>query len=787
MSLEVLLRTGVPAGLPPLHGTGLLDSPPEEAFDRLSLLAARVLRVPAALVVLVDGERVVVKSAAGLPEGVLAPGALPAGRLDALAADGPVAVADAREDASGAGAAVRALGMAAGAAAPLAAADGRVLGALCVLDTGPRSWSGDDLAALGEMAAVVAREVEWRCREAGMREVQHDLRLQRAQLDELFETAPEGIALLDVEERVVRANGEFLRMFGYRHEQVAGVFINDLIVPPDLLEEAEHVTRTVTSGHPVTLETVRRRSDGSRLDVSILGKPVHLDDSPVAIYLVYRDITERRRALRELRASEERFRQLAENLRDVFYLNTADLSEVLYVSPAYETIWGRPREELYREPRAWLRSVHPDDVERVGRVTRELVGREYELEYRIVRPGGEVRWIRERAIPIRDDEGRVYRDAGIAEDVTERKEAEEALRASEARYRQMFEGNRAIKLLLDPATGAIVDANPAAEAFYGYPAERLRAMHVTDLNVIPPEEIRQAIERVMVGLHGEFVFPHRLASGEIRHMEIHTSPMELHGRTLLYSILHDVTDRRRAEEERAAAVAARNRFFAMVSHELRTPISAVMLYNDLLLSGAYDPLTATQAEGIQRSQAAAAALLELVNEVLDLAKLEAGKMEARVEEFAVADLLREAAAAAGPLAQEHGCALTVDAEGAPETLATDSRRVRQILLNLLSNAVKYGHGRPVRLACRRAPGGVLLEVADHGPGIPEADRERIFEEFERAGDGRQPGTGLGLPIARRLAQLLGGRLEVDSAPGEGSTFRLLLPEREAEPGTVIYG
>ncbi|HEV2146184.1 MAG TPA: PAS domain S-box protein, partial [Longimicrobiaceae bacterium] len=556
-------------------------------------------------------------------------------------------------------------GMAAGAGVPLAAEDGRVFGALGVLDSLPRSWSADELATLAELAAAAAREVEWRCREVRMREVQHELRLQRAQLDELFEAAPEGIALLDVEERVVRANGEFLRMFGYRPEEVAGVFVNDLIVPPELLEEAERVTRAVTAGRPVSLDTVRRRRDGTRLDVSILGKPVHLDGSPVAIYLVYRDITEHRHALRELRAGEERFRQLAENLRDVFYLNTADRSEVLYVSPAYDRVWGRSREDLYREPRAWLRAVHPDDLERVVRATDGPPGREYELEYRIVRPDGEVRWIRERTIPIRDEEGNVYRDAGIAE---------------------------------------------------------------------------------------------------------------------------DVTARRRAEEDRADAIAARNRFFAMVSHELRTPISAVMLYNDLLLSGAYGPLAEAQADGIHRSQSAAAALLELVNEVLDLARLEAGKMEARAEEFRVAELLREVADAVRPLADENGCALLVEVEDAPETLATDPRRLRQILLNLLSNAVKYGGARPVRVACRRSPErGVLLEVTDQGPGIPPAERERIFEEFVRVGDGSQPGTGLGLTIARRLAELLGGWVEVDSVVGEGSTFRLVLPERGSSPGTVSYG
>lgn len=776
----------------PLDGTGLLDTPPEEAFDRFVRLAARILRVPVVTLSLVDAGRLVFKGGVGLPEGYLAPRVHPAqGTLcsQVVAAARPVLLRDVREHPFFPETeAVRGLGMTAFAGVPLAAGDGAPVGALCVMDARPRSWELEDVRTLTELAAAAAAEVEWRCRAAGMRQTERDLRLQRVHLEELFETSPEAIVLLDVEERVVRGNGEFLRTFGYRAEEIVGRPINELIVPPDRLDEAERVTRSVTSGRPVALETTRRRRDGSLLDVSILGKPVRLDGSPVAIYLVYRDVTEHRRALRELRASEERFRQLAENLRDVFYLNTADRGEVLYVSPAYDRVWGRPREELYRAPRSWMQSVHPDDVQGLLEAMGDVAGREYEVEYRILRPDGELRWIRERGIPIRDEAGRVYRDAGIAEDVTDRKRVEQALRESEARYRQMFEGNRAIKLLVDPETAAIVDANAAAAAFYGYAAERLRGMRVTELNALPEEEVREAMERALQGGQGTLVFPHRLASGEIRHVEVHTAPVELRGRTLLYSILTDVTARRRAEEERAAAVAARNRFYTMVSHELRTPISAVMLYNDLLLSGAYGALTEAQAEGVQRSQASAGGLLELVNEVLDLSRLEAGKMEARTEEFSAAELLRDVLAAVRPLATEQGCELSLDVEAAPPVLATDPRRVRQILLNLLANALKYGRGRPVCLACRAAPGGhVAFSVADRGPGIAAEDRERIFEEFVRLGDGSQPGTGLGLTIARRLAELLGGRVEVESTVGEGCTFSLVLPDRGAADPLVTSG
>jgi signal transduction histidine kinase len=127
------------------------------------------------------------------------------------------------------------------------------------------------------------------------------------------------------------------------------------------------------------------------------------------------------------------------------------------------------------------------------------------------------------------------------------------------------------------------------------------------------------------------------------------------------------------------------------------------------------------------------------------------------------------------LASEQECTVTLDAPERPLVLAGDGKRIRQILLNLLGNAVKYGHGRPVRVRVARRDGGAILEVADLGPGIPPADQARIFEDFVRLDDAADQGTGLGLPIARRLAQLLGGSLEVASVVGQGSTFRLTLP------------
>jgi len=240
----------------------------------------------------------------------------------------------------------------------------------------------------------------------------------------------------------------------------------------------------------------------------------------------------------------------------------------------------------------------------------------------------------------------------------------------------------------------------------------------------------------------------------------------------------DVTEAKRAEEERERAVTARSRFYAAMSHELRTPINAVLGYNDLLLAGVYGELTPQQQFSLERGQRAARHLLHLVNDVLDLSKIEAGKLELAWEPVSVLPLVQDLFATLQPLADEHGSELRLQGrEAAGIDIVTDLRRVQQILLNLISNALKFGGGKPVEVRCEATEGEVTIEVADQGVGIPAGELEHIFEEFIQLPNANAGGTGLGLPISQRLARLLGGWLEVESEPGAGSTFRLRLPRR----------
>lgn len=412
----------------------------------------------------------------------------------------------------------------------------------------------------------------------------------------------------------------------------------------------------------------------------------------------------------------------------------------------------------------------------------------------------------------------------------------ELLRKSERRELELLHRTRLLESeakyaqIVDSATDSIVTIsenrritlfNAAAERTFGLSRADAIGMAIDDIvelpdpNTFPGEESQAGGESEG---HESETNPStaaleavgRRSDGSTFPVEYTASNLSLQDGKVATLIIRDISERREAEEllrtqkeslentmeelralndelsDRTAqlelAIGARSRFYASMSHELRTPINAILGYTALLLDNIYGPLNEKQVSSIQRTNLAGTHLLELVNDILDLSKIEAGKLELQFEAVQFPGLIQDLFVTVAPFAETHKVELSFDSSGESWSTVTDPRKIRQIALNLLSNAIKFGAGKPVKVVCSRRPDdGLIMEVRDHGMGIQEGDLERIFEEFVQLDESPdEPGTGLGLPISRRLAELLGGTLTVSSVPGEGSTFRLEVPRADAD-------
>jgi PAS domain S-box-containing protein len=370
-----------------------------------------------------------------------------------------------------------------------------------------------------------------------------------------------------------------------------------------------------------------------------------------------------------LQESEQRFRQLTENMRAVVWMCNLDGSQVIYVSPAYEQIWGRSCESLYASVKTWFDTIYSEDRDRIIAALPKMVQGDYDEEFRIVRADGEIRWIRDRAFPIQNEVGEVYRIAGIAEDISDRKQAEVELQK----------------------------AKEAAEA-------------------------------------GNY---------------------------------------------------AKSQFLANMSHELRTPLNAILGFAQIMQRDA--SLSREQGEFIKIINHSGQYLLTLINDVLQMSKIEAGQVQLNENSFDLYRLLDTLEKILLPKAIAKELVLIFErAASVPQYVTCDENKLRQVLINLLDNAIKFTAFGTVTLRVKIGNAEesnyyqlpinnyqLIFEVEDTGFGMAAEEMKNLFKPFVQTRTGKQSleGTGLGLSISRRFVNLMGGDITVSSTVGKGSTFK----------------
>lgn len=617
----------------------------------------------------------------------------------------------------------------------------------------------------------------------------------------VFEHAPVPMTIVDVATRTSYPNRALLALLRYDLPG-APPFDAHAVTHPDDQDRSDEAFARLAMGLVDRVSVDKRyvRADGSVFVGRVDGVLLVDDDQPWAILTVVTDLTERLATAQKLAHGEARLQALVDNLSDAVLVVDAD-GIVTFASPSAAPLAGRTIDALVGSSPFDL--VHPDDVALVLQSFLETASRPGAappLRFRLVRADGSLRLVEAVAVNLLDDPA----VAGVVvtlRDRTDHENVETALEVSENRFRRMLE-NISDTVSLIAADGSVIATTGNVRETLGFPTEFWSARNGFELLV---DEDRPLVRRMLEQL---LATPGATVEAEFRVRDADGEPIDVEGSAVnllddpsvgaIVLTTRNITPRKQIERELAAArdhavreLGIRNEFIASVSHELRTPIHGILGLSELLSTAEVDRDAAALARAIGR---ATASLQVVLDDLLDFAKIEAGRLELALESVALRELVEEVATLYRTQAESKGLTLRVEVEDrVPDRLQSDGFRLRQVLSNLVTNAVKFTRRGEVvvRLSLDGGPGSatdtLCLEVADDGIGIAPAVLDRIFEPFSQAyaTTAREfGGTGLGLVIARRITELLGGRLTVRSEEGVGSTFRVYLPIGEA-PGSPV--
>ena len=621
-----------------------------------------------------------------------------------------------------------------------------------------------------------------------------ELRVQErtAQVQDLYDTAPVGYHSLDAEGNFNAINQTELDWLGYTRAELLGKSFSIIIAPSTIGTAQEQFQQFKLSGSLRDLELDAVRKDGTTFPVLINATAIYDDKGQ---YLSSRstlvDITARKRAEEALRANEERMKLAFQATQDGIWDWNMETNEVFY-SSRYKTMLGYTDDQVEPHFSAWQRLIHPDDLPRAMQVVDDVLNKhsDYVVEFRMRHKDGHYVDILSRGFPIRrETDGAIIRIVGTHFDLTELKKAEQARYESEMRYRLIFENSLTGIIFSDPHTGAVLGANPAAcQMWGGSEAEMRRAGRTQVIDPDDPRVEAALAERARTGrFSGELNFKHK--DGTSFPIELNSTIFTTPNGELLANIsFTDITLRKQAEEtlhraniEMERALRIKDEFLASMSHELRTPLNAILGLTQSMQEELLGPLNARQINSLQIIESSGRHLLSLINDILDLSKLEAGQMTLDRTPVSVNMICEASLVFIKQVAHKKRIRVSSQLDTTAEWVEADARRLKQMLVNLLSNAVKFTpENGQIALSVDADAAGETIQfsVRDTGIGIAPENLTRLFKPFVQLDSGltRQfEGTGLGLSLVARMAELHGGSVSVESELGKGSCFSFRLP------------
>ncbi len=629
---------------------------------------------------------------------------------------------------------------------------------------------------------------------------EEERRYAEAQYRTTLMSVGDGVIACDSEGRVTLLNPVAEVLSGWAQDEARGKSIEEVfvIVNEDTRFPVENpVMRVLREGIVVGLanHTILIAPDGREFPIADSGAPIFDEQGRMTgVVLVFRDQTEERRTESVLRRSN-RLLVRAEAMANMGCWEFDFKSRTVWASPSARRIYGL-NEEIWTIEAVQAIPL-PEYRHALNRALRGLVdkGEVYDIEFRIQRPtDGVVVDIHSQAEFFPEEE-KIF---GIIQDITARKQAEATLVESESRYRSLFHNSRAVMWLIDPEDGLILDVNPAATRFYGWSREQLLNMRVGDINMLSAPELKEAMEDVLSDRRDCFEFRHRLADGSIRDVEVFPGAIRVEGQDCLYSIIHDITERKQAEEQQkhlqaqllqAHKLESVGRLAGGVAHDLNNLLSPILGYGDVLLAElaetdkhrdyvGYILQAGMRARDLIRQLLAFGRKQALVMEIMDLNGLTSG----------FANLLRRTV-------REDIAIEMIPAPTLP-SVRVDIGQIEQVLMNLVVNAqdaMPAGGKILIETAALEldqeyadahagvTPGSyAVLTVTDTGFGMEAETCDQIFTPFFTTKE-KGKGTGLGLATTYGIIRQHGGHIWVYSEPGQGTTFKIYLPAAESAP------